>query len=76
MIPLDEGADIQYVSHEDWIRLMNGAPPRDILDSEEVTHVVHKTDRFIARVSNDDAPPEELGVLKRFEGERVVVPAF
>ncbi len=75
MIPVDEGANIQFVSHGDWVRLMNGAPPHDILDSEEITHVVHKTDRFIAQVSDDDAPPEPLGVLKRFEGERVVVPA-
>ena len=76
MIPLDKDAHIQYVSHEEWIRLMDGAPPHDILDSEEITHVVHGKDRFIARVCSDDAPPEELGVLKWFEGERVVVPAF
>lgn len=73
MMPVEDDWVIESIPHEDWISLVDGAPLGDIVSSDEVTHVVHSADRFVMRVRHDE-PPEVLGRLTSFEGERVVVP--
>ena len=75
MIPVEESWIIESIAHGDWIRLLDGAPLDDIVSSDDVTHVVHATDRSIVRVRHD-GPPEPLGELTFFDGEQVVIPGF
>ena len=69
MIPVDDDWIIESIAHGDWIRLLDGAPLDDVVSSDDVTHVVHATNRSIMRVRHDE-PPELLGSLRSSMAKR------
>ncbi|MXW18723.1 MAG: hypothetical protein F4139_04815 [Gemmatimonadetes bacterium] len=61
-VPLSRLSNPQRISHYDYIRLMDGAPTRDIVGSD-VTHAITPCDAVIE--VSDTEPPEWIGNLAK-----------
>ena len=67
LIPLSRLPTPQRITHGDYIKLMDGAPTRDIVN-HGVTHAI-TPDGAVIKVS-DEEPPEWIGNLPKSEGGR------
>ena len=56
----DKG-EVQDISHQDYIRLLDGKPKCDIVDSEDVMYARHPEGHLL--YLPNDGPPEEVDRL-------------